>query len=97
MQTMVEKLRLIADAIEQGKEIEVKNKDEYWKPSISLGDVYGDYTIFKSCEYRIKPDKPRVGNVIFSRTGQVLDQEKYQAVELTDEVHKALADAGIET
>ena len=93
MQKMVEKLRLIADAIEQGKEIEVKNKDAYWKPSMSLGDVYGDYQIFKSCEYRIQPDKPRVGKVYPQPALGILD---YEAVELTPEVRKALEDAGIE-
>ena len=93
-QTMVEKLRLIADAIEQGKEIEVKNKDEYWKPSMSLGDVYGDYQIFKSCEYRLKPDKPRTH--FFRWTQDAGRQFAYESVELTPEVRKALEDAGIE-
>jgi hypothetical protein len=97
---MIEKLRLAADAIEQGKDLQSR----IGKPCSHVNNrkwllMYDDFesgviTIREDTEYRIKPDKPHVGDVIRSRTG--LDSYQYRAVELTPEVREALKTAGIE-
>ena len=87
MQTMVEKLRLIADGLEQGKKIEWRDKGSYqWH--VKIRTHTNKMEIREEPEYRIRPDKPRVGNLYIS--------DMPIAVELTPEVSKALEDAGIE-
>ena len=91
MQTMIEKLRLIADAIEQEKRVE-------WKSEGALEDVWSDELIHKSfsfvkrSQYRIAPDKPRVGIV----EAPLSVHDSYDAVELTPDVREALKAAGVE-
>jgi hypothetical protein len=92
MQTMIEKLKLAADALEQEKEAEY-NAGDGW-----LHKVLDDDTIYisKSVEYRIKPDKPRTG--LLSVINEVGDWKEIcvMAIESTPEVRAALEAAGIE-
>jgi len=95
MQTKIEKLRLIADAIEQGKQIEIRFDGLNWaSPIMSLPTKKNDLEIYDNAEYRIKPDKPRTH--FFRWTQDAGRQFAYESVELTPEVRKALEDAGIE-
>ena len=90
MQTMSEKLRLIADAIERGKEIQWTESDGSWcRYYLGANPI----TIWENTEYRIKPDKPRSGVVMADMQTPAM---AYEAVELTPEVRQALEDAGIE-
>jgi len=93
MQTMIEKLRLIADAIEQGKDVETRG---------SFSGTYAESTEWKQMnvphvhvwtgnEYRIKPDKPRT--VIVSES--LSEPKAYQAIELTPEVREACNRLGL--
>jgi hypothetical protein len=111
MQTMIEKLRLIADAIEQGKDVETRGSYSGtnagseatigWK-QMGVPHVH----VWTGNEYRIAPDKPRVRKYNFCSNSQ--DLVVGEVIELTEdvintlmiygsqEVREALKAAGVE-
>ena len=96
---MPEKLRLIADCIEQGKSVQSR---EICAPTATPKNWSNDYNItnnplydiavYAMSNYRAKPDKPRTGTWNGSRCRCY----GYEAIELTEEVKKALQDANID-
>ena len=91
-QTMPEKLRLIADCIEQGKTVQFYGGFEGWTDCEYVPASDGTISIHASTEYRAKPDKPRTG----TWNGGRCRCYGYEAIELTEEVKKALQDADID-
>lgn len=95
MQTMIEKLRLIADAIEHGKDVEYKEPGEtLW----SKENIPGAFGFTEQFDYRIKPATPRTARAAFytrHEDGSAKDYSPFDAVELTPEVKQALKDAGV--
>ena len=91
MQTMIEKLRLIADAIEQGKDVEAKTTGKMrWEISKLASGKLPNIQIFNEIEYRIAPDKPLVKTVLLE------GRHESEFVQLTPEVREALEAAGVE-
>ena len=89
---MPEKLRLIADCIEQGKTVQFSNAGD-WKNCNYVPSSDGTISIESGTNYRAKPDKPdkpRIGTV------KSWGDYNYDAVEITEEVKKALQDANID-
>ena len=104
-QTMSEKLRLIADCLKNGKTVQSKEicaagatpknwSDDY---DVTNNPLY-DIVVYAMCNYRAKPDKPRISHVSdpLYDVDHPLFYYNYEAIELTSEVKKALDDAGIE-
>lgn len=85
---MPEKLELIAKCLREGRQVEFSHPmDGSYSCLITTGV---SFKIYRECEYRAKPNKPRVVSAVGENRGC------YDYVELTPEVRKALEDAGIE-
>ena len=89
---MPEKLELIAKCLREGRKVQFRHPEDVddghmeWK---TLGTDRINFTFYKECHYRAKPEKPRTATV-----GPCMDN-LYEAIEITPEVRKALEDAGI--
>ena len=94
-QKMEDKLRLIADCIEQGIDVQVEGTSCEWEVSQLAGGYRDVVQIYSKLNYRAKPDKPRTGIVQWA--DNKCREYAYESVELTPEVIQALKDAGIET
>jgi len=97
-QSMPEKLRLIADCIEQGMEVEVRHVSNLWKHASASPDKTGDCIVLERMEYRAKPEKPRIYDENFNDLGHIeanCHPPGPLAIELTPEVRQALEDAGL--
>ena len=84
--TISDKLRLIAKAIEDGREIQVKFAGGGW---ITPGWIFETERvwIYEDGEYRAKPVKPRT---------MALGARREEFIQLTPEVIAALKDAGVD-
>jgi hypothetical protein len=94
MQTMIEKLELIAQCLRDGVEIQFENGDSEWKESSVNNGARASTTVWSDHQYRAKPVKPRVihlNNWIEHRDieGNWIDLDNEQ-------VMQALKDAGVE-
>jgi hypothetical protein len=100
MQTMIEKLELIAQCLRDSRVIEFHGADGIWKKSDYLPDQSGNVSVTKGLTYRAKPVKPRVSSVLPEHLGATVtrppSKSYYMAVELTPEVRAALDAAGVD-
>ena len=90
---MPEKLELIAKSLRDGLDIQLLNTPQAIWVTYRMFE-YDKITVYKTSEYRAKPEKPRTAFVEW--TDGAGRRFAYEAIELTPEVRKALEDAGIE-
>jgi hypothetical protein len=93
MQTMIEKLELIAQCLRDGVVVQYDCGDSAWKESSVNDSSRTSTTVWSDHQYRAKPVKPRMLTTAKPYGPFIMP---FDAVELTPEVRAALEAAGIE-